>query len=126
DKAVMNLMDVYLDAVLNPNIYNGAESFMQEGWHYELDNINEPLSIKGVVYNEMKVAFSSPEQILIGKIEESLFPDTVYRFESGGDPEAIPDLTYEQFLDFHKTYYHPSNSYIYLYGNGNLLEHLKF
>jgi len=125
-KDFINLMDVYLDAVLHPNIYNGPESFMQEGWHYELNNTDEPLSIKGVVYNEMKGAFSSPEQVLFGKIQESLFPDTVYRFESGGDPESIPDLTYEQFLNFHKNYYHPSNSYIYLYGNGNLMEHLKF
>ena len=126
DKDFINLMDVYLDAVLNPNIYNGPESFMQEGWHYELNNPDETLSIKGVVYNEMKGAFSSPEQILFGKIEESLFPDTIYRFESGGDPEAIPELTYEQFLNFHKTYYHPSNSYIYLYGNGDVIEYLRF
>ncbi|QUH20326.1 insulinase family protein [Alkaliphilus sp. B6464] len=126
DKDFVNLMDVYLDAVLHPNIYNGPESFMQEGWHYELNSQDDPLSIKGVVYNEMKGAFSSPEQVLFRKVEESLFPDTVYRFESGGDPESIPELTYEQFLNFHKTYYHPSNSYIYLYGNGNLMEHLKF
>jgi len=90
EKDFNNLMDVYLDAVLNPNIYNGPESFMQEGWHYELNNVDEPLSIKGVVYNEMKGAFSSPEQVLFGKIEETLFPDTAYRFESGGDPAAIP------------------------------------
>ena len=125
-KDFMNLMDVYLDAVFNPNIYNGPESFMQEGWHYELNNLEDSLSIKGVVYNEMKGAFSSPEQIIFSKIEESLFPDTVYRFESGGEPDAIPELTYEQFIDFHKKYYHPSNSYIYLYGNGDLMAYLKF
>ncbi len=126
DKDFINLMDVYLDAVLYPNIYNSPETFMQEGWHYELNNPDDPITIRGVVYNEMKGVFTSPEQILFRKIEESLFPDTVYRFESGGDPEAIPDLTYEQFLNFHKTYYHPSNSYIYLYGDGNLVEYLKF
>lgn len=126
DKDFVNLMDVYLDAVLYPNIYNGPESFLQEGWHYELTKEEDPLLIKGVVYNEMKGAFSSPEQILFGKIEESLFPDTIYRFESGGDPQAIPELTYQQFLNFHKDYYHPSNSYIYIYGNGNLMEYLKF
>lgn len=126
DKDFINLMDVYLDAVLYPNIYNSPETFMQEGWHHELNDPDDPITIRGVVYNEMKGVFASPEQILFRKIEESLFPDTVYRFESGGDPEAIPDLTYEQFLDFHKTYYHPSNSYIYLYGDGNLAEYLKF
>jgi len=126
DKDFINLMDVYLDAVLYPNIYKGPETFMQEGWHHELNDPEDPIIIKGVVYNEMKGVFTSPEQVLFRKIEESLFPDTVYRFESGGDPEAIPNLTYEQFLDFHKTYYHPSNSYIYLYGDGNLAEHLKF
>ncbi|HZX20956.1 MAG TPA: insulinase family protein, partial [Clostridia bacterium] len=125
-KDFINLMDVYLDAVLYPNIYNSPETFMQEGWHHELNNPDDPITIRGVVYNEMKGVFTSPEQILFRKIEESLFPDTVYRFESGGDPEAIPDLTYEQFLDFHRTYYHPSNSYIYLYGDGNLVEYLKF
>ncbi|HZK58016.1 MAG TPA: insulinase family protein, partial [Clostridia bacterium] len=126
EKDFINLMDVYLDAVLYPNIYKGPETFMQEGWHHELNDPDDPIIIKGVVYNEMKGVFASPEQVLFRKIEESLFPDTVYGFESGGDPEAIPSLTYEQFLDFHKTYYHPSNSYIYLYGDGNLAEYLKF
>lgn len=126
NKDFINLMDVYLDAVFYPNIYNGPETFMQEGWHYELNNPDDPIIIRGVVYNEMKGVFASPEQILFRKIEESLFPDTAYGFESGGDPEIIPDLTYEQFLNFHKTYYHPSNSYIYLYGDGDLIEYLKF
>ncbi len=126
NKDFLNLMDVYLDAVFYPGIYNGPETFMQEGWHYELNNPDDPIIIKGVVYNEMKGVFTSPEQILFRKIEESLFPDTAYRFESGGDPEVIPDLTYEQFLNFHKTYYHPSNSYMYLYGDGDLMEYLRF
>lgn len=126
DKDFKNLMDVYLDAVFHPNIYKEPESFMQEGWHYDLKDPSQPLSIKGVVYNEMKGAFSSPEQVLFGKIQESLFPDSIYRFESGGDPKDIPNLTYEQFIDFHKFYYHPSNSYIYLYGNCDILNNLKF
>ncbi|NLC43444.1 MAG: insulinase family protein [Clostridiales bacterium] len=126
DKDFVNLMDVYLDAVFHPNIYDQPETLMQEGWHYELENIDKPLTYKGVVYNEMKGAFSSPEQILFRKIQESLYPDTPYANESGGDPDYIPHLTQEDFLAFHKKYYHPSNSYIYLYGNGEIEEHLKF
>lgn len=126
DKDFVNLMDVYLDAVLYPDIYKHREIFMQEGWHYELENKEDDLSYKGVVYNEMKGAFSSPDSILMRKIQESLFPDTSYGVESGGDPYNIPDLSYEEFLDFHKKYYHPSNSYIYLYGNMDIEEKLKF
>ena len=126
DKDFVNLMDVYLDAVFYPNIYKKKEILMQEGWHYEIDNVEDELKYKGVVYNEMKGAFSSPEQILFRKIQETLFPDTPYRHDSGGDPEDIPELTYDQFKDYHKQYYHPSNSYIHLYGDGNILEHLKF
>ncbi|ABR47877.1 Peptidase M16C associated domain protein [Alkaliphilus metalliredigens QYMF] len=126
EKDFVNLMDVYLDAVFHPNIYQQPEILMQEGWHYELENTEAEIEYKGVVYNEMKGAFSSPEQMLFRKIQESLFPDTTYGYESGGDPEVIPDLTQEQFLGFHKKYYHPSNSYIYLYGDGDLLAHLKF
>jgi len=121
-----NLMDVYLDAVFYPNIYKYPEIMMQEGWHYELENKDDELTYKGVVYNEMKGAFSSPESILMRKIQESLFPDTPYSFESGGDPDVIPELTYEQFINFHKKYYHPSNSYIFLYGDMDILEELKF
>ena len=99
---------------------------MQEGWHYELEDQDQPLTYKGVVYNEMKGAFSSPEQVLFRKIQESLYPDTPYANESGGDPDYIPDLTQEDFTAFHKKYYHPSNSYIYLYGNGDMDGHLKF
>ena len=126
DKDFLNLMDVYMDAVLYPNIYDSPYTLMQEGWHYELEDAEKPLTYKGVVYNEMKGAFSSPEQVLFRKIQESLYPDTPYSNESGGDPDFIPDLTQEDFLAFHKKYYHPSNSYIYLYGNGNVEEHLKF
>ncbi|MCM0647257.1 insulinase family protein [Clostridium swellfunianum] len=126
NKDFRNLMDVYLDAVLYPNIYKTPEILMQEGWHYELDDKDSELTYKGVVYNEMKGAFSSPESILMRKVQESLFPDTPYGFESGGDPEVIPDLTQEQFLSFHKKYYHPSNSYIFLYGDMDILEQLSF
>lgn len=126
DKDFVNLMDVYLDAVFYPNIYEKPEILMQEGWHYELEDRDQPLTYKGVVYNEMKGAFSSPEQVLFRKIQESLYPDTPYGNESGGDPDFIPDLTQEQFKEFHKKYYHPSNSYIYLYGDGDLDAHLRF
>ncbi len=125
-KDFFNLMEVYLDAVFYPNIYNTKEILMQEGWHYELENKEDELIYKGVVYNEMKGAFSSPEGILMRKIQETLFPDNCYSNESGGDPKYIPDLTYEQFIDTHKKYYHPSNSYIYLYGDCNVEECMKF
>ncbi len=124
DKDFQNLMDVYLDAVLHPNIYKEPKIFMQEGWHYELDDEDGKLTINGVVYNEMKGAFSSPESVLERQTQQMLFPDTCYGCESGGDPKNIPELTYEGFLDFHRTYYHPSNSYIYLYGNMDMAEKL--
>ncbi|MBZ9625886.1 insulinase family protein [Clostridium sp. FP2] len=126
EKDFFNLMDVYLDAVFYPNLYSQPEILMQEGWHYELENKEDKLSYKGVVYNEMKGAFSSPEGCLMRKIQESLFPDTSYGVESGGDPEFIPDLTQEEFVEFHKKYYHPSNSYIFLYGDGNIDKELQF
>lgn len=126
DKDFMNLMDVYLDAVFFPNLHDQPAILQQEGWHYELKALEEPLKIKGVVYNEMKGAFSSPEQILFRKIQETLFPDTPYGFESGGDPDIIPQLTQENFTQFHRTYYHPSNAYLYLYGNGSVESHLAF
>ena len=126
DKDFKNLMHVYLDAVFYPNIYKNEEIFQQEGWHYELEDVYDQLKINGVVYNEMKGVFSSPEQQL-GRINQnSLFPDTAYSGESGGDPDYIPDLTYEEFLDFHKNYYHPSNSYIYLYGDMDFEERLTW
>ncbi len=126
DKDFQNLMHVYLDAVLHPNIYKHEEIFKQEGWHYELEEKNAPVTINGVVYNEMKGAFSSPEGVLDRMVLNSLFPDTAYHHESGGDPEVIPDLTYENYLNFHRRYYHPSNSYIYLYGNMDIEEKLRF
>jgi len=126
DQDFQNLMHVYLDAVFFPNIYRKEEIFRQEGWHYHLESPEGPLSYNGVVYNEMKGAFSSPDDVLEREIMNSLFPDTSYGVESGGDPDHIPELTYEQFLDFHRTYYHPSNSFIYLYGNMDMNEKLDF
>lgn len=120
-----NLMDVYLDAVFYPNIYTKKEIFMQEGWRYLIDQETGALDITGVVYNEMKGALSDPESLLQGAISRNLFGKTTYGFESGGDPAAIPDLTYEAFLAFHKKNYHPSNSYIYLYGDMDLERCLK-
>ncbi len=126
EKDFFNLMDVYLDAVFYPNIYNTKEILMQEGWHYDLEDKNNDLTYKGVVYNEMKGAFSSPEGILLRRIQQTLFPDNAYYNESGGDPKYIPDLTYDQFIETHKKFYHPSNSYIFLYGDGNLEKELAF
>ncbi|WP_183775264.1 insulinase family protein [Catenibacillus scindens] len=126
DKDFQNLMHVYLDSVFYPDIYRHKEIFLQEGWHYALEDADKELTYNGVVYNEMKGAFSSPEQVLERRILSSLFPDTTYGQESGGDPDHIPDLTYEDFLDFHRKYYHPSNSYIYLYGDFDVYEKLDF
>ena len=126
DQDFANLTDVYLDAVFHPNIYSRKEIFKQEGWHYEIDDKNSPVTINGVVYSEMKGAFSSPDDMLGRAVFDSLFPDTCYGVESGGDPDVIPSLTYEAFLDFHKRYYHPSNSYIYLYGNADFVERLSY
>lgn len=126
DKDFKNLVHVYLDAVFYPNIYHEDKIFRQEGWHYEMENSEDDLVINGVVYNEMKGAFSSPDDVVEREIMNSLYPDTAYGTESGGDPEVIPMLTYENFLDFHKKYYHPSNSYIYLYGNLDPEEYLTF
>ena len=126
DKDFKNLMHVYMDAVFYPNIYKHPEIFKQEGWHYELNAPSEELTINGVVYNEMKGAYSSPEDVLDREIYNSLYPDTAYALESGGDPDVIPTLTYEAFLDFHRKYYHPSNCYIYLYGDMDMEERLSF
>ena len=126
DKDFQNLMHVYMDAVFYPNIYQNDKTFRQEGWSYKLDNPDGELTISGVVYNEMKGAFSSPEGVLDRVVLNSLFPDNTYSVESGGDPEVIPELTYERFLDFHRKYYHPSNSYIYLYGDMNMEEKLRW
>ena len=126
DKDFQNLMDVYLDAVFYPAMKETPEIFRQEGWHYEIDNAEEPLRYSGVVYNEMKGALSSPDDVLENKVMRSLYPDTTYGFESGGDPDAIPTLTYEDFCAFHSRYYHPSNSYIYLYGAMDIEEKLAY
>jgi len=126
EKDFQNLMDVYMDAVLHPNIYKYEEIFRQEGWHYHLEDKEDELKYNGVVYNEMKGAFSSPDGVLDRMILNSLFPDTTYANESGGDPEVIPELSYEEFLNFHRTYYHPSNSYIYLYGDMDMEEKLEW
>lgn len=125
DKDFQNLMHVYLDAVFYPNTYRNEAIFRQEGWHYELSEEGE-LTYNGVVYNEMKGAFSNPDSLLWREVPTALYPHTTYGVESGGDPENIPDLTYEQFLEFHRTYYHPSNSYIYLYGDMDMAEKLDY
>ncbi|MDO4326094.1 MAG: insulinase family protein [bacterium] len=124
DKDFQNLMDVYMDAVFHPNILKEKKIFMQEGWHYELTEEDAPITYNGVVYNEMKGAFSSPESVLDRMISRTLFPDTCYGHESGGDPDDIPNLTYEAYLEFYHKYYHPSNSFIYLYGNMDMEEKL--
>ena len=126
DKDFQNLMDVYMDAVFYPNIYKQKKIFWQEGWHYELENADDVLAVNGVVYNEMKGAFSSPDDVLERSILNSLFPDNTYANESGGDPDDIPNLSYEEFLDFHRKFYHPSNSYIYLYGDMDMAEKLDW
>ncbi len=126
DKDFANLMEVYMDAVFYPNVYIHEEIFKQEGWHYELENADADVIYNGVVYNEMKGVFSSPEQIVMRESRHSLFPDTTYGVESGGDPDAIPDLTYEEFKNFHKSLYSPSNSYIILYGKMNMDEKLEW
>ena len=124
-KDFRNLMDVYLDAVFNPNIYNNKQIFMQEGWHYEVDDNNE-LFYNGVVYNEMKGVYSDPESIMEREILASIYSGTNYQYEYGGDPIYIPELSYENFLAFHKKYYHPSNAYIYLYGDMDFNEVLGY
>ena len=126
DRDFKNLMHVYMDAVLKPRIYHDRRFFMQEGWHYELEDEESDLVINGVVYNEMKGVMSSPESVVGRDMRQSLFPDTAYGVDSGGDPDEIPKLSYEQYLEFHRTYYHPSNSYIYLYGDLDAYERLDW
>ena len=121
-----NLMDVYLDAVFHPLFYKEEKIFRQEGWRYELESEDAKLVRNGVVYNEMKGAYSDPDQVLERAIDEALFPGHPYAEESGGNPDFIPDLTYEAYLDFHRRYYHPSNSFIYLYGDLDMAERLRY
>ena len=110
-----NLVDVYLDAVFYPLIT--PQTLMQEGWHYELNSQDDELTFKGVVFNEMKGAYSSPDDILGDESQMQLMPDTAYGYQSGGDPDCIPNLTYEKFKNFHETFYHPGNAKIYFYGD---------
>jgi len=126
DQDFKNLMDVYMDAVFHPNIYKYPEIFKQEGWHYELEDKDADIQLNGVVYNEMKGAFSAPDDVLERQIMNTLFPDTTYGNESGGDPDVVPELTRENYLDFHRKYYHPSNSFIYLYGDMDMAERLDY
>ena len=125
-KDFKNLMHVYMDAVFYPAIYDHEEIFKQEGWHYHLEKLEDPITINGVVYNEMKGAFSDPASMLYNRVEQALYPDTAYHYVSGGEPKYIPDLTYEVFKDFHSKFYHPSNSYIYIYGNLDMDERLEW
>ena len=126
DKDFRTLMHIYLDAVFNPLIYEDPRILEQEGWHHELEHADSAITYKGVVYNEMKGAFSSPTREWGYLVDKALFPDTPYRFSSGGYPQAIPTLTYEDFIGFHRKYYHPSNSYIFLYGDGDIESELAF
>jgi len=125
-KDYFNLMHVYLDAVFNPLLYTDPRILKQEGWHYEMDRMDGPVNYKGVVYNEMKGAYSAPTRELGYQINKNLFPDNGYQFTAGGYPPAIPKLTHHAFLDYHRKYYHPANSYILLYGDANLDEELEF
>lgn len=126
DKDFANLMDVYLDAVFHPNIYKEEKIFMQEGWHYECEDLEDPITINGVVYNEMKGAYSSADDLLSREVFNQLYPDTAYGVDSGGKPSDIPSLTYRDFTSFHQRYYHPSNSFIYLYGDVDMVEKLNY
>ena len=126
DKDFKNLMDVYLDAVFFPNIYKEEKIFRQEGWHYEMDSVDGELRYNGVVFNEMKGAFSSPDEYFDTLLQKTIFPDNAYGVVSGGDPQIIPELKWEDYLDFHRKYYHPSNSYIYLYGDIDFEEKLNW
>ena len=126
DKDFRNLVDVYLDAVFHPNIYHNEMIFRQEGWRYHLGKMKDPLRINGVVYSEMKGSFADAETLLYQTLRKNLFQGTPYGFCSGGDPDCIPDLSYEEFLDFHRRYYHPSNAYIFLYGDMDMVEYLDY
>lgn len=126
DKDFRNLMHIYMDAVFFPNILKSKAAFLQEAWHYELEDREAPLEINGVVYNEMRGAYSSSDEILASAIMRTLLPDTPYAYDYGGAPDAIPQLTYEHYLEFYKKYYHPSNSYIYLYGDMDIEERLEW
>ena len=123
-KEYFNIMDVYCDVVFNPLL--ARSTFEQEGWHYHQESPDEPLKFQGVVYNEMKGAFSDPIRFLFHHIFGGLMPGSTYAHESGGDPKNIPDLSYEQFCDFHKKHYHPSNGFFFVYGDAPLEDELEF
>lgn len=125
EKDLEILMDIYLDAVFNPNLKVNKNILAQEGWHYHLENKEDELIYKGVVYNEMKGAYSSVDEVLDQYVSEHLFNDTPYKYSSGGKPEAIPSITQEEFLETYIYNYHPSNSYIFLYGNLNVNQYLE-
>ncbi len=116
-KDFYNLMNVYLDAVLHPRAAHDPQVLQQEGWHYELEDNASPLTIKGVVYNEMKGVYSSPDALMHRATQQALFPENTYGVDSGGDPKSIPTLTFQQFQAFHAAHYHPSNSRVFFYGN---------
>ena len=118
-----NLMDVYLDAVFNPLL--SENTFLQEGWHYDINPETSELSYSGVVYNEMLGSYSDPENVLMDELHKILFPDSVYGHSSGGDPDYIPNLSYAEFVAFHEKYYHPSNSQIFLFGDFDILDRLS-
>ncbi|XP_023912838.2 presequence protease 1, chloroplastic/mitochondrial isoform X1 [Quercus suber] len=124
-KDFYNLVDVYLDAVFFPKCLEDYQTFQQEGWHYELNNPSEDISYKGVVFNEMKGVYSQPDNILGRAAQQALFPDNTYGVDSGGDPRVIPKLTYEEFKEFHRKYYHPSNARIWFYGDDDPIERLR-
>ncbi|MBR5680715.1 MAG: insulinase family protein, partial [Clostridia bacterium] len=126
DKDFKNLMNVYMDAVFYPNIYKYRQIFMQEGWHYELEKPEDELTLNGVVYSEMKGAMSSPDRTVWDELNQVLLPGTTYGVNSGGDPDVIPSQTREYYLDFHRSHYHPSNSYIFLYGDCDMDERLAW
>ncbi|WP_443660337.1 insulinase family protein [Clostridium algidicarnis] len=126
EKDFINLLDVYMDGVFYPSIYENEYTFMQEGWHYILDENKDELRYNGVVYNEMKGAYSSPDSLAFDGVIRNLYKDTPYGHDSGGDPDNITELTYEDFLNFHKKYYHPSNSHMFLYGDVDVIKILQF
>jgi len=126
NKDYMNLISVYMDAVFQPAIYTNPNIFLQEGWHYQIHDVNEEMEYSGVVLNEMKGAFSSVDETIVDELNRMLFPDNCYKYVSGGDPRYITDLTYEQFIETHQKFYHPSNARVWVDGNLDIDEVLRF
>lgn len=125
EKDFYNLVNVYSDAVFHPRAVSDPMVHAQEGWHLELDSKDEPLTYKGVVYNEMKGVYSSSDSLLHRQAQRSIFPDNTYAVDSGGDPRVIPDLSYEEFVDFHRKFYHPANSRIFFSGDDDVYKRLE-